>query len=157
MPDFVYIDYRQQTQEMLQVQNGRLVLEQSQDYNLCLQDIQDGGSSRCELIFEPFAEVATIYRYSDGENQTISLEELQDIQITESDTHPTQNTSFAGARCDGPEFYPIETGGYSQNTCYLSIRKGSWQTKNVTINTYPTISNESRRFGNPHNIFWIID
>jgi hypothetical protein len=158
IPDFVFIDYARSgpVQELAQVEEGNLVLKPSPEYAACLQDKEGSFRFDCESNFVSFFD-SVLYLYSNGVLSETTLPEIQQRTLTQSSTHPTENTTFGSATCRSPEFYPLDGGSYTPDNCFLSIRKGSWQTKNVSVPRYPMITNENFRWSNPQNIFWVIN
>lgn len=156
VPDFVYIDYgNTSTREEYVLTNGEFQTQPSLDYQRCLQG-EYSLPEECERSYQPLDQV-TLYRFQNGTSSPIDSEELLALTVTEALSHPTQGTTFGSARCSGPDLIGVDSYGRSAQKCTLSIQKSSWQSKGVSINTFPNLENNTVGYGTPRNIYWITE
>lgn len=156
VPDFVYIDYgNTNTQEEYILTDDGLQTRPSLDYQRCVKG-EFSLPEECERTYQPLDQ-AIIYRYQDGMSTPITSEDLLSLTITEELTHPTQQTTFGSSRCSGPDLIGADTYRRSSQKCTLSIQKSSWQSKGISINTYPNTETENQGYGTPRNIYWITE
>ncbi len=156
VPDFVYIDYG-----TMSVREGYILTEEgfqtqpSLDYQRC-QEGEYSFAEECDRMYRPLNQ-ATIYLYQNGTSNPITEEELFGLEGTSELTHPTEGTTFGSSRCSGPDLIGVDSYGRNSQKCTLSIQKSSWQSKGISITTYPNRETDSFRYGNPRNIYWITE
>ncbi len=152
VPDFVYIDYKGMPKEILVVKDSRFEQQKSKDYQRCASDNVDTKDSYCEDAYTDIADVK-FYRYQNGTSNEIPYEELTQLMVSDDIKNPTQDIRFSESRCDS--FGDFEAPTNQDRTCNLSIRKGSWQTKSVSVKTNPMIADQNQFYELPKNIYWI--